>query len=129
MKPRKPIKRRLNASGLPRERFEGLRDEDYRKWVREQPCAIRAMEPAVPGHYCWSPEGRALNDAAHVKGKATGAGDAGNLVSLCRRGHQELHAYGIKSFQRAHAIDLEGVAALLWNEYQRYGEPFEPDAA
>lgn len=104
---------RLNAQGKPRERFEGLRIDAYREWIREQPCLLAGRD----GHICWSPE--KVRDAAHVESKARGAGDAGNLVSLCRRAHQELHAFGTKSFQRTYGMHLRTVAGELWLEYER----------
>ena len=108
----KPMRKcRLNKDGKPRERFEGLRDEDYRAWIHARPCLIASA------HQCWSPE--RVPDAAHVESKARGAGDAGNLLSLCRRAHQELHSYGRRDFERTYKVSLAKVAGALWLEYER----------
>ena len=43
-----------------------------------------------------------------------GAGDAGNLVPLCRRHHNESHTYGQKSFEREHAASLDNQPLRVW---------------
>lgn len=110
---RKPIAQKKNADGKPKERFEGLRDEAYREHIRSLPCVIAGRE----GHQCWHPEHR--SDAAHVDTKARGNGDAGQLVPMCRRAHQDQHAYGIKSFQREYAVNLREIAGELWLAYEK----------
>jgi hypothetical protein len=107
-----------NAEGKPRERFEGLRLEEYREHIRHLPCILAG----APGHQCWHPEHR--SDACHVITKARGAGDAGNLVPMCRRAHDDQHSYGIKSFEREYATHLQGqrlgeIAGALWLQWER----------
>ena len=105
-----PLKAKCNAEGKPRERFEGLRDEDYRDWIRGKPCAVASPRCVYENHQ---------SDAAHVESKARGAGDAGNLVPLCRRDHDDQHVHGIRSFQREHGVNLRQIAGALWLEYER----------
>lgn len=113
LRPGKPLEAKRNEDGQRRERFEGLRDEPFREWIRSLPCLLAIQ----PGHDCWHPEKR--SDAAHVESKARGAGDAGNLVPLCRRAHQEQHDYGLKSFQRVHGVNLRLIAGELWIRYEQ----------
>lgn len=112
LRTRTGLKARKNADGKPRERFEKLRDDAFRDWIRALPCAIAHVE----GHRCYHPEHR--SDAAHVESKARGAGDAGNLVPLCRRAHEDQHAHGIKSFQREYKINLKELAGALWLKFE-----------
>lgn len=108
---KKPMKRcRLRADGKPRERFEGLRNEEFRVFVRARPCVVASPSCVYADHQ---------SDAAHVDSKARGSGDAGNLVSLCRRHHQEQHLYGIKSFQRVHQVNFPQLAGALWLAFER----------
>lgn len=102
----------LHATG--RERFEGLRDEDFRAWIRHRPCLLHGEGCC----YARDREGR-FSDPAHVRTKATGAGDAGNIVPLCRRHHEEQHRYGIRSFESLHGIRLRDVAGTLWLAYEQ----------
>lgn len=104
---------RRNAQGAPRERFEGLRDEDYREWIRNLPCILTGRE----GHQCWHPEKR--SDAAHVESKACGSGDAGNLFPACRRAHQDQHDHGMKSFCREWGVNVREIAGALWLTYEQ----------
>lgn len=109
---------KLNDAGQPRERFEGLRLEAYREWIRSLPCILVGRE----GHTCWSPE--KVSDACHVESKARGAGDAGNLYPGCRRAHQEEHNYGRKSFEAFWGVKLREIAGALWLKYEaEHGAP------
>lgn len=108
---KKPLRKcRLNKDGKPRERFEGLRDEGFREFVRARPCVVASPSCAYADHQ---------SDAAHVENKARGSGDAGNLVPLCRRHHQEQHLYGLKDFERAHKVKLRAVAGMTWLAYEQ----------
>ena len=104
------LKVRRNAEGKPRERFEGLRDEDFRAWIRERRCLL----VGAPSARC---AGRV--EAAHVESKARGAGDAGNLAPLCLRHHREQHDYGIQSFQREYGVNLRLCAGDYWLRFER----------
>lgn len=99
---------RLNKDGKPRERFEGLRDEAKREWIRHQPCAV-ANEGC---QYERTTEGF-FSDAEHVENKARGLGDD-SLIPLCRRHHRERHDFGPKDFQRTYKVNT----TLLAGEYQ-----------
>lgn len=72
-------------------------------------------------HECFGPL-----DAAHVKSHGAGGRLLGNLVPLCRKGHDELHAVGTGTFETKYGIDLAGIArnfAQGWRERH----PDEPD--
>jgi len=99
-----------NAEGQPVERFEQLRLEAYREFVRDMPCLLH-------GAACRYEESR--SDAAHVRGKATGAGDAGNLVPLCRAHHQELHQSGPRTFYTRTGLNLSGIAEQTWLAFEK----------
>lgn len=115
---RSALKARKNAEGKPRERFEGLRDEPFREWIRNQPCILAGRE----GHRCWSVSKR--SEACHVESKARGAGDAGNLLPMCTAAHRDQHDYGIKSFEREYGVKLRALAGAYWLEYeQQQGAP------
>ena len=101
----KPIKRRRNAAGKPRERFEKLRDEAYRAWIREQPCQVLL---------CPRP-----TQATHVWSKATGTGDRNNLVSLCAFHHAIQHNVGIRTFAHVYECDLAAIAKELDARYEK----------
>ena len=99
-----------NADGQPRERFEHLRDDEYRDWIRQRPCAVAGPRCLYADHQ---------SDAAHVESKARGAGDIGNLVPLCRRHHREQHDHGLPSFEAEHGVRLRSLAGELWLVYER----------
>lgn len=99
---------RKNADGKLRERFESLRDEAKRAWIRQQPCAIAGPQC----RYFRTAEGF-VSDPEHVENKSRGLGDA-SLIPLCRKHHDERHTFGPKSFEREHKVKF----ALLVGEYQ-----------
>lgn len=48
-------------------------------------------------------------------------GDYTQIVPLCRRHHQEMHAIGERTFQDRYAIDLDFLAILTedqWREHE-----------
>ena len=100
---------KLNAAGKPRERFEGLRLEDFRTWVRARQCIIADERCVYADHQA---------DATHVESKARGSGDAGNLLPMCRRHHREQHDYGAKDFQRTYNLNLRELSGALWLKYE-----------
>lgn len=63
------------------------------KRVRKLPCAICGEEGG--------------NEAHHLQTRGSGGGDTiDNLVSLCRRHHQRIHAMGVKSFCEAFQLPV-----------------------
>ena len=113
----KPIKRRRNAAGKPRERFEKLRDEAYRAWIRERWCVIvsHGTTQAKRSHRCWAPSGIV---AAHVSPKARGTGDRNQLVPLCEGGHMEQEGH-TKAFNTKYGLDLAAIAKELDARYEK----------
>lgn len=108
---------RTNEQGQPRERFEGLRNEEYRDWIRGLPCILQGRTNASGRvHVCWHPE--RCSDACHVESKARGAGDVGNLYPGCRVAHRDEHDFGRKSFEREWSVNLREIAGALWLTYE-----------
>lgn len=81
-----------------RERFPRNVIEALRAYVRRLPCL-------VTDHEC-----RGQIEAAHVRTKATGAGDWGNLVPLCARHHTEQHYRGLRWFEHRYQVRLAPIA-------------------
>ena len=133
MKRGKPLRRcRLKSGGTALKRTTPLKakgrarfprgvDEDFRAYVREQPCCI-GSDSTEGGCYWWGalPAHRNayLNEACHVKTRGAGGGDRGNMVSMCKGHHREQHIVGIRSFERVHAVDLKALAASYWRRYE-----------
>jgi hypothetical protein len=73
--------------------------------ARAMGCAVAGMVGRKDGkswlHICDGPI-----DAHHITSRGAGGKDAGNLVGLCRRAHDQLHQWGAKSFPLAYNIDL-----------------------
>lgn len=114
IRPGKPPKVKLNHAGQPREAFESLRMEDLREFARLRPCLV-----ASPS--CWyvqRADGTRISDAAHVSNKSRGTGDLGEIISLCRAHHTELHTFGQRSFERAHQIKLREAAGETWIAFE-----------
>jgi hypothetical protein len=73
---RTPLRRRRPT---PR-RSERVYDQDYRAWVRRQPCAARELE----GHRCEGPI-----EGDHAGRRALGRkADDETMIALCQLGHQ-----------------------------------------
>lgn len=111
MKRRKPIPRKRKT---PRRNVVANTDEGFREFVRRcrcVACSDEALRQATP------PEMPSKSEACHIKARRNNA-DAANLVPLCRRHHQEQHTTGILSFQQKYFLDLQMLAAALWERYQ-----------
>lgn len=86
---------------VARERFAGLKLDDFRAWVRARKCILDGDGWLTGCRY-----ENHQSDPCHVETKARGAGDEANLVPMCRAHHQEQHDYGLRSFERFHAEQL-----------------------
>ena len=84
------------------ERFEELKDEGLRTFVRTLKCL--ACEVAGYG-VVFTP-----SECAHVTSKGAAGGDWDNLVPLCTRHHQQQHSFGIRSFEFKYQIRLKAAA-------------------
>lgn len=95
------------------------RDEDYRRWLRMQPCAIAGLFDANTGqrHVCWHPDGK-FCDAAHA-GKAYSGRlkrDDSGCIALCRHGHR-LQESNMDAFDRRYGIDRHVIATRLYGAF------------
>lgn len=120
--PSRPMKRagrikrktRLQAKGGAR--FKGLRDKEYREWIRGQRCIVvnyAQLWPEGIPRYCY------LVEPDHVKTRGAGGGDRGNLVPCCAIHHRERHTIGIRSFEEKYGFKLAAIAAELAQRYER----------
>ena len=114
IRPGQPPKAKLNAQGVPKERFESLRLEDFREWVRLQPCAVASKDCL----YYRRMDGTRISDATHYDAKARGVGDEANLIPFCRVHHNEQHTFGPRSFEREHKVKLGMLAGATWEAYE-----------
>lgn len=58
----------------------------------------------LPCEVCQKPS---PSDACHIRSRGAGGGDElFNLMSLCRREHQEQHSIGIKSFVKKYSLSV-----------------------
>lgn len=71
----------------PKERFEALRNEPLRVYVRSLPCLLRT-------ELC-----RGATEPCHVRSKGAAGGDDDNLVPLCQAHHEQQHRLGIRTFE------------------------------
>lgn len=129
---KKPLKKtalkrsiaRIKAKG--KRRFPKTEDKAFLAWVREQPCvADRFLSGSTCNWWGSMSAGRYkyLNQAAHVRTKAQGVPDLGNVVSLCPDHHRKQHALGIRSFEIAFSVDLAFEAESLALRYQAERSP------
>lgn len=129
----KPIRRarkRIKArkADPAKRRWAKHRNPEFIAWIKTLPCCITVRRtgdwifPEIGGwvagfHY----SGLALSntawgicvvvDPAHIKCRSTGGDDVGNVVPLAHHLHDELHAHGIKTFQRKYGVDPAKLAA------------------
>lgn len=113
MRPTAGPKVRLNKDGRPREAFEGLRDEDKRAWIRQQPCAV-ASEKC---RYTRTSAGF-VSDVEHVENKARGLGDDAT-IPLCHGHHMERHQYGPKSCEKAWGVKFAELVGTYQVAYEK----------
>ena len=111
------LARRTPLEAKGGDRFPDRRDDDYREFVRLQPCAV-----AFSAHYRAAGDGRRPCDGAveatHVQSRGAGGGDRGNLLPLCHGHHMEQHTAGVRTFAERYAIDPAALARRLWEEYE-----------
>ena len=110
MKRHRPLRRTRPKRGRGT-RFRGyVRNEPYRRWVRQQGCLLAGR------HECWG-----LIEFCHVTSRGAGGADEANGWPGCHRAHMEQHAIGIRSFEAKHAVSLRATAERLWRDYQGEG--------
>jgi len=104
-------------------RFAALRDEDYLRFIRQQPCCVSGVRSGewieVPFSGGRTAKVPARIEAAHVKARSTAGTDRGNVVPLELSKHREQHRTGIKTFQKKHGVDLRELAEKYLAEYER----------
>lgn len=105
VKVRKPLKAQKVSK-----RFAARRVPEYQEWIRGFACILWGKH---------DPENAGPVECAHVKSRAAGGDDCGNIVPLCRAGHRELHTIGIRSFNKKYDLDLYAIAADLGRLYTR----------
>ena len=109
MKRSKPLQRRtrVKARNAKRggHRFPKTVDEDFRAWVRTQPCCVTGL---LGVH------------AAHVRSRGAGGADRENLVPLVPELHRELdHQLGRDDFEKKYKVNLATEAVSAWQTYER----------
>ena len=106
------IKRRTPLKTKGGSRFPKMVDEDFRSFVRQEPCVIRRH------HICWLPVA-----ACHVIPKSRGVPDRSNLYPGCVLAHAEQEGK-TKAFEEKYNLDLSRIACELWQRYCRAGLDF-----
>ena len=79
------------------------RNPEYRAWIRTLPCWVCGRWPVDP---------------AHVKPYGSSMKDMGNIVSLCRRHHDEQEG-NTAAFEKKYGVNLEERAKELGERYAR----------
>lgn len=106
LKPRKPLPKK---NGKRREKAfrRAYGSKERVEWTRLHGCVVCARVPC---------------DNAHVVGGGMGRkADADRIVPLCREHHDDLHRFGLATFQRVYLTDLPWAAELhaaAWREWQ-----------
>lgn len=95
----------------PKERFEELKDEKLRGYVRGLPCALQGQQRR--DFYRCS----GLVQVAHVKSKGAAGGDWDNVIPLCEFHHMDQHRVGIKSFEYHYNLRLKPLARKVTAAY------------
>lgn len=72
------------------------------KWVRLQECAVCGSWPS---------------EAAHATSRGAG-GKADDILPLCPVHHHEQHQHGVRTFEKAHGIDMKAKAAETFARWQ-----------
>jgi len=85
---------RRKAETMELEEYERTEDEEYREWIRTQPCIVRDRtgDDVDPHH-------------AIEGGQGTKASDY-TCLPLCHDLHDELHDIGRRTFEQKHDIDI-----------------------
>lgn len=118
----------IDTRGLRFRKIHPDRDDEYRRWLMFQPCAVRGLIDNETGqaHVCWSPanvNGRPASDPCH-----TGKAYSGKLkrndsecMPLCRHAHR-MHEDQMDRFDRRFGIDRYAVAR---EHFARFSEEQE----
>lgn len=94
-----------------RERFETLKDEGLRGYVRGLPCIACESKDAHPVTPI---------QCAHVTSKGAAGGDWDNMVPLCGYHHGVQHRIGIRSFEFKYGIRLKAAARKVTSAYLKW---------
>jgi len=93
-------------------------DDEFRAFVRRQPCLLAAWEPCTCGPYIDVSRKMIATRFCHVRSRGAGGGDAANGWPGCDHHHGEQHRLGRKTFEAKYGLSLTGVARELWAQYQ-----------
>lgn len=110
---RSPLRRRTPLQPKPR-RHQRDPERQRRRFERQYGSEERVAW--LKGHPCVSC-GRVATDASHVRHGPLKTAD--EMVPQCHRCHLELHAAGIRTFQKRYGLDLPTLAAKfaeLWRK-------------
>jgi hypothetical protein len=113
----KEIPRYTRPKNRGGKRFPKGYNPAYRAWISTLECLLYGQ----PTHHCLG-----QSEAAHVHADATGVGDVGQLIPLCRMAHtlssKSLHVMGRHSFPAYWCLgsfeNLERIAAELGQRYR-----------
>lgn len=99
----------------PKERFEELKDEGLRGYVRSLPC-LACQRLGM--------EQRGPTECAHVTTKGAAGGDWDNMVPLCSFHHSAQHFYGIPHLEFVIKAKLKPYArkvTALYVAFKKHG--------
>lgn len=94
-----------------------IRCTGHLQWVRSHVCAIQdGCYPDEPVHHC-SPkvEAHHLQSFRAIEGGMGMKVGDDKTIPLCAGAHEEVHRIGQPAFERKWKVDLESVAARLWD--------------
>lgn len=94
------------------------RDDEYRQWIRAQPCILADREPCECSGYIRVNNRHLASQFCHVKTVGARGGDRQNGYPGCPGHHAEQHRIGIKTFERRYGLNLKQ-AALDYDERYR----------
>jgi len=82
------------AEAMELEEYERTEDEEYREWIRSQPCIVRDRtgEDVDPHHAIEGGQGSKASDYT--------------CLPLCHDLHEELHDIGRRTFEEKHNVDI-----------------------
>ena len=89
-----------------------IRDKNYLKYIREQPCVVTRRNGVVAHHL--------------ESGMVGSKGDDWITVPLTPEMHQELHQVGWLSFEAKHNVNLWKCCAKLMVEYFKESDVYTP---
>ena len=82
------------------------------KNINGEPIAYKKTEKETGKVYIYQ-----VSDIAHIKTRGAGGDDIENIVPLCRLHHNELHQYGILTFEIRYNFDLRNRAVSSYQEH------------